>query len=173
MTAEQFTPLAERYMDTVFRVAYSYLRCRDDADDVTQDVLIQLYRQDKAFESDAHVKNWLIRVTVNRCKNVLRAPWHRAEDIADYENTLVFEQPQYRELFEAVIAVNLAVMNLLPLPALDGGRIFFLFVNAVAMLLFKKQIPAKYENYIHFAGLILLLALMVVLVFSDVGKLIK
>ena len=62
-------------MDTVFRVAYSYLRCRDDADDVTQDVLIQLYRQDKAFESDAHVKNWLIRVTVNRCKN---ARWPRA-----------------------------------------------------------------------------------------------
>ena len=106
MTDEQFTPLAERYMDTVFRVAYSYLRCRDDADDVTQDVLIQLYKEDKAFESDAHVKNWLIRVTVNRCKNVLRAPWHRAEDIADYENTLVFEQPQYRELFEAVMSLD-------------------------------------------------------------------
>ena len=72
----------------------------------------------------------------------------------------------------ALIAVNLAVMNLLPLPALDGGRIFFLIINAATMLLFRKQIPAKYENYIHFAGLILLLALMVVLVFSDVGKLI-
>lgn len=106
MTDEQFTPLAERYMDTVFRVAYSYLRCRDDADDVTQDVLIQLYKEDKAFESDAHVKNWLIRVTVNRCKNVLRAPWHKAEDIADYENTLVFEQPQYRELFDAVMSLD-------------------------------------------------------------------
>ena len=73
----------------------------------------------------------------------------------------------------ALIAVNLAVMNLLPLPALDGGRIFFLVVNAIAMLLFHRQIPAKYENYIHFAGLILLLALMVVLMFSDVWKLIK
>ena len=72
----------------------------------------------------------------------------------------------------ALVAVNLAVMNLLPLPALDGGRIFFLIINAAAMLLFRKQIPAKYENYIHFAGLILLLALMVLLVFSDVGKLI-
>ena len=72
----------------------------------------------------------------------------------------------------ALVAVNLAVMNLLPLPALDGGRIFFLIINAAAMLLFRKQIPAKYENYIHFAGLVLLLALMVVLVFSDVGKLI-
>ena len=72
----------------------------------------------------------------------------------------------------ALIAVNLAVMNLLPLPALDGGKIFFLVINAVSMLLFKKQIPAKYENYIHFAGLILLLALMAVITFSDVWKLI-
>lgn len=72
----------------------------------------------------------------------------------------------------ALIAVNLAVMNLLPLPALDGGKIFFLVINAVSMQLFKKQIPAKYENYIHFAGLILLLALMAVITFSDVRKLI-
>ncbi|OLA46298.1 MAG: hypothetical protein BHW34_01675, partial [Firmicutes bacterium CAG:176_59_8] len=103
MTEEQFTPLAQRYMDTVYRVAYSYLRSPSDADDVTQDVLIQLYKTDKAFESDAHLKNWLIRVTVNRSKNVLRAPWHKAEDIADYENTLVFEQSQHRELFDAVV----------------------------------------------------------------------
>ena len=106
MTDEQFTPLAERYMDTVFRVAYSYLRSPADADDVTQDVLIQLYKEDKAFESDAHVKNWLIRVTVNRCKNVLRAPWHKAEDIADYENSLTFEAPECRELFDAVMALD-------------------------------------------------------------------
>ena len=72
----------------------------------------------------------------------------------------------------ALIAVNLAVMNLLPLPALDGGKIFFLVINAVSMQLFKKQIPAKYENYIHFAGLILLLALMAVITFSDVWKLV-
>ena len=73
--------------------------------------------------------------------------------------------------FAALIAVNLAVMNLLPLPALDGGKIFFLVINAIAMLLFKKQIPAKYENYIHFAGLILLLGLMLVVTFHDVWKL--
>lgn len=60
MTEQQFSPLAERYMDTVFRVAYSYLRSPADADDVTQDVLLQLYKTDKAFDDDAHVKNWLI-----------------------------------------------------------------------------------------------------------------
>ncbi len=72
----------------------------------------------------------------------------------------------------ALIAVNLAVMNLLPLPALDGGRIFFLIINVLSCTVFKRTIPSKYENYIHFAGLVLLLTLMVVLVFSDVGKLI-
>ena len=102
MTEQQFSPLAERYMDTVFRVAYSYLRSPADADDVTQDVLLQLYKTDKAFDDDAHVKNWLIRVTVNRCKNILRAPWHRTEDIADYENSLTFEEPQCQELFEEI-----------------------------------------------------------------------
>lgn len=106
MTEQQFSPLAARYMDTVFRVAYSYLRSPADADDVTQDVLIQLYKTDKAFDDDAHVKNWLIRVTVNRCKNVLRAPWHRTEDIADYENSLSFEEPQCHELFDAVMALD-------------------------------------------------------------------
>lgn len=73
--------------------------------------------------------------------------------------------------FAALIAVNLAVMNLLPLPALDGGKIFFLVINAIAMLLFKKQIPAKYENYIHFGGLILLLGLMLYVTFHDVWRL--
>lgn len=72
----------------------------------------------------------------------------------------------------ALIAVNMAVMNLLPLPALDGGKIFFLVINAIGILLFKKQIPAKYENYIHFAGLVLLLALMAVITLSDVWKLV-
>lgn len=71
----------------------------------------------------------------------------------------------------ALIAVNLAVMNLLPLPALDGGKILFLVLNAIAMLLFRRQIPAKYENYIHFAGLVLLLGLMLVISVSDVYKL--
>lgn len=71
----------------------------------------------------------------------------------------------------ALIAVNLAVMNLLPLPALDGGKIFFLVVNQVSLLLFKKQIPPKFESYIHAAGFVLLMLLMAVVMFQDVWKL--
>lgn len=74
--------------------------------------------------------------------------------------------------FSAFIAVNLAVMNLLPLPALDGGRIFFLVINGICWLLVRKKIPAKYEGYVHAAGLILLLALMVIVAVSDVLRLV-
>ena len=70
LTRERFAALVEKYMDMVFRVAYGYMRSRDDADDVTQEVLLRLYRTDTLFESEEHVKNWLLRVTVNQCKKV-------------------------------------------------------------------------------------------------------
>ena len=73
----------------------------------------------------------------------------------------------------AFIAVNLAVMNLLPIPALDGGRIFFLFINLVIEKIFRKKLDPKYEGYIHAAGMLLLLGLMAVIMVSDVLKLIK
>ena len=72
--------------------------------------------------------------------------------------------------FVAFISVNLAVMNLLPIPALDGGRIFFVLVNAVIYLVSRRRIPAKYEGYVHTAGFLLLILLMVVVAFNDVWK---
>lgn len=71
----------------------------------------------------------------------------------------------------ALIAVNLAVMNLLPLPALDGGRVFFLALNGLIYGLFRKKIDAKYEGYVHLAGLAALMCLMLAVTFSDVSKL--
>lgn len=72
--------------------------------------------------------------------------------------------------FGALIAVNLAVMNLLPLPALDGGRIFFLLLNSLWMLVFRRRIDPKYESYVHVAGLVALLALMAVVTFNDLAR---
>ena len=72
----------------------------------------------------------------------------------------------------ALIAVNLAVMNLLPLPALDGGRVFFLVLNGILHALFRRRIPAEYEGYIHFVGLAALLGLSLLVAFSDVGKIV-
>ncbi len=73
--------------------------------------------------------------------------------------------------FAALIAVNLAVMNLLPLPALDGGKVLILLVNAVAMLLLKRKLPQKFEVAVNTAGFVLLMGLMAVVMFNDVAKL--
>lgn len=70
----------------------------------------------------------------------------------------------------AFIAVNLAVMNLLPIPALDGGRIFFLLVNWLFTLVTHRRLDPKYEGYIHMAGFLFLLLLMVVVAFNDVVR---
>ena len=75
--------------------------------------------------------------------------------------------------FAALIAVNLAVMNLLPLPALDGGRIFFLLVDAVSMALFKRKVPEKYQAAINTAGFVLLMGFMLLVTLHDVFKLVK
>ncbi len=71
----------------------------------------------------------------------------------------------------AFIAVNLAVMNLLPLPALDGGRVLFLGITAVIEKISKKKLNPKYEGYVHAAGMVLLLGLMAVVMFNDIYKL--
>ena len=69
----------------------------------------------------------------------------------------------------AFISINLGVMNLLPLPALDGGRLVFLIIEGIR----RKPVPAKYEGYIHAAGLMLLLALMVYVTGQDILRIVS
>ncbi len=72
----------------------------------------------------------------------------------------------------ALIAVNLAVMNMLPIPALDGGRVFFLIVTWIIEKLTRKRLDPKYEGYVHTAGFVLLMGLMVFVMFNDVARLV-
>ena len=75
--------------------------------------------------------------------------------------------------FGAFIAVNLAVMNLLPLPALDGGRAVCLLITAAVEGITHKKLNPKYEGYLHAAGMVLLLILMAAILLKDVIFLFK
>lgn len=83
---------------------------------------------------------------------------------------IAFENIAYLVSF---IAVNLAVMNLLPIPALDGGRIFLLLITTVIEKVFKKKLNPKYEGYIHAAGMVLLIALMAFVLVNDIIKIVR
>lgn len=73
----------------------------------------------------------------------------------------------------ALIAINLAVMNMLPIPALDGGRVVGLLLTTVIEKITRKKISSKVEGYIHGVGMILLLILMAVIMFKDVFMLFR
>ena len=75
--------------------------------------------------------------------------------------------------FGAFIAINLAVMNLLPFPALDGGRIVGVLITTAVEGITKKKINPRYEGYLHTAGMLLLLALMAVIMLKDIIFLFK
>ncbi len=75
--------------------------------------------------------------------------------------------------FGAFIAINLAVMNLLPIPALDGGRVVGLLITTAVEAVTRKKIDPKYEGYLHAAGMILLLGLMAVILLKDILFLFK
>ena len=75
--------------------------------------------------------------------------------------------------FSALIAVNLAVMNLLPLPALDGGHILTLLLSALFEKITGKKPDPRIEGYIHYIGLLLLLGLMVLLMYNDIVRIIR
>jgi RNA polymerase sigma-70 factor (ECF subfamily) len=104
-TDEQYTHIAKRYMDTVFRVAFSYMKNRADADDITQNVLLKLYRSEGPFENEAHIKHWLIRVTINECKSAVRSLWRQTENLEDYVNSLAMPTQEHTDLLEAVLAL--------------------------------------------------------------------
>ncbi len=70
--------------------------------------------------------------------------------------------------FGGFIAINLAVMNMLPIPALDGGRVLCLLLTTGYEAITKKKINPKYEGYLHAAGMILLLGFMAIIMFKDV-----
>lgn len=75
--------------------------------------------------------------------------------------------------FGGFIAVNLAVMNLLPIPALDGGRVVALLLTTAIEKITRKKIDPKYEGIIHGVGMVLLLALMAFIMFKDIFTIFK
>lgn len=98
--------LMDKYKDNLFAVAFNVCKSAADADDVVQETFIQYHTGGKQFDSEEHIKAWLLRVAINRAVNVTRSFWRRqAVPLEDYMETLSFETPEASGLFEAVMAL--------------------------------------------------------------------
>ena len=107
MTEETFERVARTYGDMLYRVAYHALKNRADAEDVTQTVLLKLYQQGDRFESEEHRKHWLLRVSVNESRKLLRSFWRRVSvPLDDWRELAAPEHGERAELLEAVMALE-------------------------------------------------------------------
>lgn len=96
--------LFETYQNSLYAAAFNVCKNAQDAEDVVQDTFIQYYSLKKEFEDEQHIRAWLIRVAINKAKNMNRTFWRRNKmSLEDYMETLAFETPESGELFETVM----------------------------------------------------------------------
>ena len=96
--------IMEKYKDNLFSAAFNICRNAADADDVVQDTLIQYHTTDKQFDSEEHIRAWLLRVAINKAKNINMSFFRRTSvPLEDYMETLVFESPEGKAMFEEVL----------------------------------------------------------------------
>ena len=99
--------LAEQYAGMLYRLAYARTGSRADAEDVMQTVMLKLFEYDKEFESEAHLKHWLLRVSVNESRKLLRSFWRRVSvPLDDWRELEAPEHGERAELLEAVMALD-------------------------------------------------------------------
>jgi len=96
--------LMNMYKNNVYAAAFSICKNASDAEDVVQDTFLQYYMTHINFDNEQHIRAWLLRVAINKAKNI-QSSFRRKNEMSleDYVETLTFETPESRELFEEVM----------------------------------------------------------------------
>lgn len=93
-----------RYKDSVFAVAFNICKNAADADDDVQETFIQYHLKNQKFDSENHIRAWLLRVAINKSKNIVHSFWRRRSvPLEEYMETLAFETPEAENLFTEVM----------------------------------------------------------------------
>ncbi len=78
MDSAEYTRIAEKYTDTVYKAVFSYCKNKADAEDAVQNAFLKLMQANISFTDEEHIKRWLIRAAVNECKNMWKSYWRRS-----------------------------------------------------------------------------------------------
>lgn len=96
--------LTEKYFDTVYRLALCQTKQKQYADDVTQEVFLRFFKYEKDFDSEEHVKAWLIRVTINCSKDIFLNSWFKkTAPLSEVKEVPVFDTEEKSDLYYAVL----------------------------------------------------------------------
>jgi RNA polymerase sigma factor (sigma-70 family) len=101
---DNISAILTKYSDLVRRICFLYLHNSADVDDVFQEVFLKLLQNNSRFENAEHEKAWLIRVTINKCKDILKSFWRKK--IVSIESVeLPFEDQTENELLQVVLSL--------------------------------------------------------------------
>jgi len=123
LNRDEFSRIAECYLDTVYRVALSCCRNAADADDIVQDVFLKLLNTTTEFTDEEHIRKWLIRVTVNAGHDLWRSPWRvHTSPLDELTEEPVFQSPERSALFEAVMDLPVKYRSVIHLFYYEGYK---------------------------------------------------
>ena len=107
MITEQMAELYDKYKNAVYRMAFAYCKNKADAEDIMQETFIKLFTADIRFEDSDKEKSWLLKVTVNKCKDMFRSLRYKYSltAIPLEEASLVYETPEESEVYHAVMSL--------------------------------------------------------------------
>lgn len=120
LTEEKYTELVQTHMDMVYRLALSYMKEPAGAEDISQEVFLRLYRSAPDFESSAHSRHWLIRVTINECKRAFASSWRTVSELEENLCSDAVADSPGRELFELMTALPVKYRVVLHLHYYEG-----------------------------------------------------
>lgn len=108
MDKDEFNRIVRLFYDDVKRVAFVGCKNMFDAEDVTQTVFLKLFYISKTFETDAHIKNWLLRVAINEIRSLWRSPWKTKVDFKLPENISQVrnERVKQPDVLEAILSLK-------------------------------------------------------------------
>lgn len=128
------------HADTIYRVAFHYLKKKEDAEDIVHDVFIKWMENPPSFADESHEKAWFIRVTINACKDVLRSAWRRKT--VGIDSCTDRSAPQEFSLLNEVKAMPPEDSTVIYLHYYEGYR-----VQEIARILHKNPLAVQSRLY--------------------------
>lgn len=116
-----YNEIADKYIDTVYRLALSRTKSREHAEDISQEVFIKLISANKKFDSEEHLKAWLLRVTINLTKDLFSSHWYRTTD--ELNDNLTYEQNEDSGVYDAVMALPKKYRTVIHLHYYEGYKV--------------------------------------------------
>lgn len=107
MDTVTFRQIVQKHQKSLLVIAFQYCGNRQDAEDVVQEVFVKLYSGNIQFSDESHLHRWLVRVTVNRCKDLLRSPWRRLKaSFEEAEKVLASASDTDHRVYDAVMSLD-------------------------------------------------------------------